>query len=357
MLRAAMLEGLPPNNAAHLLRLACDETTARRIADAIVETFDPFEAAAAAFEQAPSTRDWRQGPWMVEAYFGAPPDEAKLCALIAAVAGQEAAKELVFDRVAQRDWVASSLEGLQPVRAGRFIIHGAHGRGAARASEIGIEIEAALAFGTGHHGSTRGCLTMLERVARRRRPRAILDIGAGSGVLAIAAARLFKRKVHAGDIDPVAVASARVNARRNLVAAFLRPVAARGAEHPDLRQGAPYDLVFANILARPLCDLAPRIGQLAAPSADVILSGLIGRDAPGVTAAYRAQGFALAQRIEIEGWVTLLMRKPPLRGPLAGAEEAADARNGAPISRPERPDQQMVLPHLRTLPTLAWRLS
>jgi len=214
-----------------------------------------------------------------------------------------------FGRVEERDWVAACLEGLKPVRAGRFIVHGAHGRDAVKANDIAIEIEAALAFGTGHHGSTRGCLHMLDRVARKRRPRAILDLGTGSGVLAIAAAKLFKRKIHAGDIDPVCVQAAGANAKRNRVAGFVRPVLAKGAAHPVLRAGRPYDLVLANILARPLRDLAPEIARLAAPGAEIILSGLIGRDVPGVAAAYRTRGFALARLIDIDGWATLLMRR------------------------------------------------
>jgi ribosomal protein L11 methyltransferase len=310
MLRAAMLEGLPPNRAAHVLRLATDEATARAIADIIVETFDPADTAAAAFEEAPTTKDWKPGPWVVEVYFGAAPDEANVRALIETVAGAGAAAAAMFGRVDERDWVASSLEGLRPVRAGRFLVHGSHSRGAARANDLAIEIDAALAFGTGHHGSTRGCLIMLDNIARRRRPRAILDLGAGSGVLAIAAAKAFKRKIHAGDIDPVCVAAARANARQNAAARFLRPVLARGAAHRALRQGAPYDLVFANILARPLRGLAPDIARLTAPRADIVLSGLIGRDVAGVIAAYRAQGIALARRIDIDGWATLLMRKP-----------------------------------------------
>ncbi|WP_036263941.1 50S ribosomal protein L11 methyltransferase [Methylocapsa aurea] len=304
-----MLEGLPPNNAAYVMRLACDETTARRIADIIVETFDPADTAAAAFEETPNTKDWSQGPWIVEVYFGAPPDEASVRALVAVAAGDQAAKAATFGAVHQRDWVASSLEGLKPVRAGRFIVHGSHGRAAVRENDIAIEIEAALAFGTGHHGSTRGCLLMLDRVARRRRPRAILDLGAGSGVLAIAAAKLFKRKVQAGDIDPVCVTATSANARHNGVAAFVRPVLASGASHNALRQGAPYDLVFANILARPLRGLAPQIARLTGGGADIVLSGLIGRDVPGVVAAYQTQGVALVRRIDIDGWATLLMRK------------------------------------------------
>jgi ribosomal protein L11 methyltransferase len=308
MVAAAMLEGLPPNGAAHVMRLTCDEATARRIADIIVETFDPATTAAAAFEEAPDTSDWNKGPWIIEAYFGAPPDEANVRALVAAAAGDAVARAATFGRVDERDWVAASLEGLKPVRAGRFIVHGAHERDAVKANDIAIEIEAALAFGTGHHGSTRGCLHMLDIVARKRRPRAILDLGTGSGVLAIAAAKLFKRKIHAGDIDSVCVKATGANAKRNRVAGFVRPVLAKGAAHPLLRAGGPYELVVANILARPLRDLAPQIARLAAPRADIILSGLIGRDVAGVAATYGVQGIALARRFDIDGWATLLMQ-------------------------------------------------
>ena len=309
MVAAAMLEGLPPNCAAHVMRLSCGEAAARRIAAIIVETFDPATTAAAAFEEAPDTSGSNDGPWIVEAYFGNPPDEANVRALVAIVAGAGAARAAVFGHVDERDWVAASLEGLKPVRAGRFIVHGAHGCDAIKANDIAIEIEAALAFGTGHHGSTRGCLHMLDLVARKRRPRAILDLGTGTGVLAIAAAKLFKRKINAGDIDNVCVNTAGANAKRNRVASFVRPVLAKGVAHPVLRAAGPYELVLANILACPLRDLAPQIARLAAPRADIILSGLIGRDVPGVVAAYRRQGTATARRIDIDGWATLLMRR------------------------------------------------
>jgi ribosomal protein L11 methyltransferase len=249
------------------------------------------------------------GPWAVEVYFGAPPDEANVRALVAVAAGAAAAGAVTFGEVRERDWVAASLEGLGPVRAGRFVVHGAHGRGAVKANDIGIEIEAALAFGTGHHGSTRGCLRMLELVARKRRLAAILDLGTGSGVLAIAAAKLFKREIHAGDIDRVCVKAAAANSKRNRAASFVRPVAAKGAAHPLLRKGGPYDLVLANILARPLRELAPQIARLTAPRAEIILSGLIARDVSGVVTAYQGQGMTLSRRLDIDGWATLLMQR------------------------------------------------
>ncbi|MGH6838058.1 MAG: 50S ribosomal protein L11 methyltransferase [Methylocella sp.] len=304
-----MLEGLPPNCATHVMRLSCGEAAARTIATIIVETFDPATTAAAAFEKTAHARVSNKTPWIVEAYFGTAPDEANVRTLVGIVAGAAAARAATFGRVEERDWVAASIEGLKPVRAGRFLVHGAHGRGAVKANDIAIEIEAALAFGTGHHGSTRGCLHMLDLIARKRRPRVILDLGTGSGVLSIAAAKLFKRKVCAGDIDIICVKMASANAKRNGVANFVRTVLAKGAAHPLFRQGAPSDLVMANILARPLRDLAPQIARLTAPRAEIILSGLIGRDVPGVAAAYRVQGLALARRIDIDGWATLLMRR------------------------------------------------
>ena len=291
------------------MRLSCDEAMARAVADVIVEAFDPATTAAAAFEDAPGTSGWNKAPWAVEVYFGAPPDEAKVRALVAVVAGDAAARALTFEEVRERDWVAASLVGLGAVRAGRFLIHGAHNRRMAAANDLAIEIEAALAFGTGHHGSTRGCLLMLESVARRRRPAAILDLGTGSGILAIAAAKLWKRAICAGDIDPVCVMTAAANARCNGVASFVRPVAAKGLAHPLLRQSGPYDLVFANILARPLCGLAPEIARATAPGADIILSGLIAPDVSAVVSAYQRQGMAFACRLDIDGWVTLLVQR------------------------------------------------
>ena len=303
-----MLEGLPPNNATHVMRLVSDETTTRSIADIVFETYDPAEVAASSFELQPNTKDWSSGEWAVEVHFGFAPDEEEVRELIASTIGPEAAARLVFGRVEQKDWIASSLEGLAPVRVGRFLVHGSHDRQKVRSNDIGLEIEAALAFGTGHHGTTRGCLVMFDRVLKRRRPRRIIDVGSGTGVLALAAARALHISVTAGDIDPIAVTAARSNAVLNGAAPWLFPVAAKGVAHPVMQAGAPYDLVFANILAGPLRQLAPSIGAVASLNADIILSGLLGRDVPGVLSAYSAQGFRLAQRIEIDGWATLLMR-------------------------------------------------
>jgi ribosomal protein L11 methyltransferase len=304
-----MLEGLPPNNAAFVMRLRCDEAQARALADLMVETFDPAETAAAAFEEKASTESWAATPWMVEVYFGHEPDEANVRELAAVVVGEELARQIVFDRVLRKDWVAAALEGLSAVRAGRFLAHGAHDRASVKPNDIGLEIEAALAFGTGHHGTTRGCLLFLDDILKRRRPENILDVGCGAGILALAAARALRKKVAAGDIDADAVAAARANALLNRAGPWLHPVQARGAAHPALRRPGGYDLIFANILAKPLRLLAPSLALLAAPGADVVLSGMLLRDVPGVASAWAAQGFAIARRRHIDGWATLLLRR------------------------------------------------
>lgn len=306
-----MLEGLLPNDAAHVMRLRCSEATARRVADIIVETFDPAETAAAAFEiEEGSSKTWSSGEWSVEVFFGRQPDEAQIRSLVGMVTDADTAAALEFSSVSPRDWIAASLEGLDAVREGRFVLHGAHARQKVQPGDFGIEIEAALAFGTGHHGTTRGCLVALNAVGRRRRPHRILDVGTGTGVLAIAAAKRFRRAVAAGDIDAIAVATARENARRNGVAGLVRPVHAVGLGHPDLRRRGPYDLILCNILARPLRALAPHIWRVVAPGGDIILSGLLAGDVPGVVSAYRTQGLVLTQRTNIEGWATLQMRRP-----------------------------------------------
>ncbi|MBO0733870.1 MAG: 50S ribosomal protein L11 methyltransferase [Methylocapsa sp.] len=304
-----MLEGLPPNDAIFLMRLSCEEAKARSIADIIVESFDPATTAASAFEEKPCAASQGTAAWIAEAYFGAPPDETKVRTLVAIVAGEAAARKAIFGRIEAQDWVKSSFAGLKPVRAGRFVIHGRHERGAAMAGTIAIEIEAAFAFGTGHHGSTQGCVLMLGQLAGKRRPNAILDLGTGSGILAIAAAKSFRRGVYAADIDPVCVTAARLNAGRNDVGNYVRAVRAKGAAHPLLRQKAPYDLIMANILARPLIELAPEIARLASPRANIILSGLIARDCPSVISAYRSHSIFLVRRTSIEGWATLMMRR------------------------------------------------
>ena len=303
-----MLEGLPPNGAAHMMRLISDERRARAVADLIVESFEPAEAAASAFE---TDEPWPGGgkAWLVEAYFGFEPDEQDLRDLVRAAADEETAEAATFGLTEKRDWVANALAGLAPVRAGRFVVYGAHDRARVKANDVGVEIEAGLAFGTGHHGTTRGCLMHFDRLLKRRRPRRVLDVGCGAGVLAIAAAKVLRRKVWLGDIDPVAVEVANENAGLNGVGAYCKAVVSRGVEARSLREGAPFDLVFANILARPLRLLAPSLAAVMTRDGDAIVSGLLIADVPGVLSAWRAQGLHCADRIELEGWASLRLRR------------------------------------------------
>jgi ribosomal protein L11 methyltransferase len=281
-----------------LARLACDEATARRVADRLA---DNFEAAVAAFE----------GPdgWSVEAHFAGVPDEAAVRACVAAAAGEDAGAALGFETVAATDWIAASLRGLKPVLAGRFTVHGAHDRAAVAPNRIGIEIEAALAFGTGHHGTTRGCLLALDRIVKTHRPRRALDVGTGTGVLAIAAAKALRRPVLASDIDPEAVGIARANARLNGAAPWMMCLHAAGLTDRRIHARAPFDLVFANILLPPLKRLAGPLARLMAPNARVILSGLLATQENAALAAYRAHGLLLVRRIPLDEWVTLVLAK------------------------------------------------
>jgi ribosomal protein L11 methyltransferase len=218
------------------------------------------------------------------------------------------AQDIRFDTVEAKDWVKATLEELVPVRAGRFIVHGHHDRSKVPPNKQGIEIEAALAFGTGRHGTTRGCLLLLDSVLKAYRPRRVLDLGTGTGVLAIAAAKALQIHVLASDIDPSSVQVAHDNARLNEVGNLVETIRATGFSAPQFAKHEPFDLVLANILANPLRQMATPMARHLAPSALVILSGLLPHQAQSVIAAYRARGLVLQRHIEIEGWSSLLLR-------------------------------------------------
>lgn len=207
------------------------------------------------------------------------------------------------------DWVTHSLEGLKPVRASRFVVHGSHDRVKRRIGDIAIEIDAGLAFGTGHHGTTSGCLEMIDRVVRQRRPRNALDLGTGSAVLAIALAKLARTPVLATDIDPVATRVATANVRLNQVTALVETATATGFHHPVFARRAPFDLIVANILARPLMRLAPEMAGHLAPGGLLILSGILDRQRDAVIAAYVGQRFRHVRTFWRQGWVTLHLKR------------------------------------------------
>ncbi|MBO0902249.1 50S ribosomal protein L11 methyltransferase [Jiella sonneratiae] len=224
-------------------------------------------------------------------------------------AGLRPDDEIGREELADRDWMAAVLAELKPVRAGRFVVHGAHDRDKVGAHELSIEIEAGLAFGTGHHATTAGCLAMIDEIVRLRRPGRVLDLGTGSAVLAIAAAKLARLQVLATDVDPVAVAVAAANVRANGVARFVETIRADGFAAPAVRRRAPYELIVANILAGPLIHLAPAFRRHAARRADVILSGILVSQVAAVRAAYRAQGFVHRETRVIGEWAALHLRR------------------------------------------------
>jgi ribosomal protein L11 methyltransferase len=278
-----------------------NEQTARRVVDLLTESFFEGQAAIAASE-GPG------GRWGITVHFTEAPDPISVRELVAIAAGDDVALAISFDTVEAKDWVKATLEELVPVRAGRFVVHGRHDRSKVPPNRLGIEIEAALAFGTGHHGTTRGCLELLDAVLKACRPRRVLDLGTGTGVLGISAAKALRIRVLASDIDPLSVKVARDNARLNGVGNLLETIHATGFSAPPFARYGPFDLVLANILANPLRQLATPMAQHLAPAALVVLSGLLPHQARGVIAAYRGRGLVLKRHIQIEGWSSLLLR-------------------------------------------------
>jgi ribosomal protein L11 methyltransferase len=246
------------------------------------------------------------GLWEVGAYFTETPDDIGLTLLAAA----HGARPFAVSELPETDWVAHVRRELHPVEAGRFFVYGSHDADALPEGRIGLLIEAAMAFGTGHHGTTQGCLEAFDRLLNAGvQPRNVADIGCGTAVLAIAAARVLEGAVIASDIDQVAVDVALANATANGVAGRIACVEAAGFDHPDLAARAPYDLVFANILKGPLIDLAPDMAAHVQAGGHIILSGLLTPQAEAVIAAYEAVGFALQHHSIIGDWSTLTLTR------------------------------------------------
>ena len=271
------------------------------LVDAVMER-DDLALTASAHEDAAT------GEWVFEATCEMLPDLLAYEALARETLGGDV--EFTITPVdPEMNWVAKSLEGLRPVTAGGFYVYGSHESAPPPGGSIAIRIDAAQAFGTGHHETTTGCLEAIDRTLKRQRPKHMLDVGTGTGVLAIALAKRTHLTVVASDIDPIATQTTIENARDNGVARNIVAVTCPGLEHQVIARSGPYDLIVANILAAPLVELAPAMGRAAMRHATVILSGLLVTQAARVVSAYARQGIVLRQRLERGEWATLILEK------------------------------------------------
>jgi ribosomal protein L11 methyltransferase len=268
----------------------------------VMEDVDPAPLSITEFEVDKAT-------WTLDLLYAEEADLAALARHMAQV--NPALNDLRLEQapLPNEDWIAKSLEGLKPIEAGQFFVHGGHDAAHIPAGKVAIRIEAGEAFGTGHHGTTEGCLAALAHLDRGLRPTNLLDLGTGSGILAIAAARLWPTRVLATDIDPIAVRVAEENVRLNGVAPQVQCLTATGTRHAALQARAPYDLIIANILAKPLRHLAPEIAAVIKPEGRLILSGLLCEQAHRVASVYAGWGFAVEQRLTYGEWMTLICRK------------------------------------------------
>lgn len=289
----------------HKLIAEVDERgAAMRIAGALQDLLEPPPDALTVFEVKGEPIVWR-----IEAYFSEPRAATDLEAELKALIG-DPVPAFRPDEIPDLNWVALSQAALPPVHAGRFTVHGAHDMDRVPQGPGALLIDAGEAFGTAHHATTYGCLVALDRLRGARQFHNVLDLGCGSGVLAIAAARAWPAATLRGvDIDAQSVVVARENARLNRVGSRIEFVCGPGVSSPRIRHAAPFDLILANILAGPLVSLAPDVRKCAAPGGIVILSGLLNREAPRVIAAYIAQGFGLVAHRRYDGWSTLTLTK------------------------------------------------
>jgi ribosomal protein L11 methyltransferase len=296
-----------PDRPTLVARLGVDEASARRLVAGAGAGLEDEGTAVAAY-------DAGDGRWVVEVLSSAAPTRSHLDSWAARAGVAPAAIAFLCEPVADRDWVAASLAGLRPVEAGRFLVHGRHDRSCARGGQVGVEVEAAAAFGSGHHGTTRGCLLALDRILKARRPTRgvrVLDLGTGSGVLAIAAAKALRAEVAATDIDRAAARIARANAGRNGVRRWVEAVHGAGLRTSRLR--GRFDLVLANILLGPLLRLAAPMAARLAPGGRAIVSGLLPGQVNAALAAYRRCGLKLERRVVLAGWATLVLARAPRR--------------------------------------------
>lgn len=272
------------------------------LVDAVMER-DDLASTASAHENEET------GEWFFEAGCEHTPELAPFVALARQVLDMEV-QFSVATIDPEINWVARSLEGLAPVVAGGFYVYGSHETGPVPGGLVAMKIDAAQAFGTGHHETTTGCLEAINIILKRKKPRHMIDVGTGTGVLAIALAKRTNRTVIASDIDPISVTTTVDNAAQNGVGKHIIALEATGVNHPAIKQNAPYDLIVANILAGPLMALAPSIGKIAGKGATVILSGILQHQARGVINAYARQGMVLSQKLQRKDWTTLILEMP-----------------------------------------------
>ncbi|MBO4520619.1 MAG: 50S ribosomal protein L11 methyltransferase [Alphaproteobacteria bacterium] len=250
-----------------------------------------------------------KGKWKLDAIFQDRPDEALLNTSLT-LAAQAAGIPLPAYRLselAQRDWLRENLISFAPVSVGRYYIYGSHIQEPPPKTKLSLKIDAATAFGSGEHFTTKGCLMAMEEISRFRRPKNILDMGCGSGILGLAAALTFRTNVMAADIDPESVRVTKQNAKNNRLARYITARAGNGYKPIIIRSKAPYDLVFSNILARPLTLMAKDLAAVLAPDGLAVLSGLLNRQEEWVLSAHRRVGLHLKKRYRLEGWSTLIV--------------------------------------------------
>lgn len=288
----------------HRLHFECSQEDAVAISSQLDDLLEEDGVPVAAFEA-----DEDSGIWAVSVY-AAESETARILSMMReAMTNRGLETEIGDEALGAVDWVSQTLQGLAPVRAGRFVVHGSHDRGCARQNEFAILIDAAMAFGTGHHGTTAGCLEMIDRMLKKRTYANALDLGSGTGVLAIAIAMAAHIPVLATDIDPVAARIAGENARTNGVSERVHSIAADGFHHTAFRLNGPFDLVVANILAGPLQALASNLARHTAPGGTVILSGLLPHQRARILASYRLQGLVHRHTHYRNGWMTLVLQR------------------------------------------------
>ena len=277
-----------------------DKANAQALGEAL-EALETAPTGVGVFEIEDGSQTWEVGGYFLER-----PDGVQLD-LLAAVHG---ATGFVISEVPDTDWVAHVRRELSPVEAGRFFVYGAHDADKVPEACVPLLIEAAMAFGTGHHGTTQGCLSAFDALlAKGVVPARVADIGCGTAVLAMAAAKVLTGQVIASDIDEVAVEVAVANVDANDLAGRVQCLEATGFDHPEIAAAAPFDLVFANILKGPLVELAPTMAQHTAPGGHIILSGILVEQGDEVVQTYTQNGYNLVDRQDIVEWTTLTLQK------------------------------------------------